>query len=65
MASVFSTLGCGGGPKQAQAPLFDCMPGSIMPVSVGVIVGSLFFGPHPITIILGSTSVGSIESKGE
>jgi hypothetical protein len=43
----------------------DCMPGSVMPVSVGVTVGSLFFGPRPITISLGSTSVGSIESKGE
>jgi hypothetical protein len=43
----------------------DCMPGSVMPVSVGVTVGSLSFGPHPITISLGSTSVGSIESKGE
>jgi len=43
----------------------DCMPGSVMPVSVGVTVGSLSFGSHPITISLGSTSVSSIESKGE
>lgn len=43
----------------------DCMPGSVMPVSVGVTLGSLSFCPHPITISSGSTSVGSIESKGE
>jgi len=43
----------------------DCLPGSVMPVSVGVTLGSLSFWPHPITINSGSTSVGSLESKGE
>ena len=46
-----SRPGCGGVPKTGSTHLYiDCMPGSVMPVSVGVTVSSLSFDPHPITI---------------
>ncbi len=35
----------------------DCMPRLVMPVSVGVTVGSLPFCPHPATIKFDSTSL--------